>query len=112
MNRERQELTRQAVAEAQQQIESLSEVPSILIVKSSQWIPGVLGLIAGRLSESYYRPAVAISVGKHTSRASARSIPEFNIVEALNMNAHLLERHGGHPQAAGLYDEKLRIILP
>ncbi len=101
MNRERQELTRQAVAEAQQQIESLSEVPSILIVKSAQWIPGVLGLIAGRLSESYYRPAVAISVGEHTSRASARSIPEFNIVEALNMNAHLLERHGGHPQAAG-----------
>ena len=101
MNRERQELTRQAVAEAQQQIECLSDVPSILIVKSSQWIPGVLGLIAGRLSESYYRPAVAISVGEHTSRASARSIPEFDIVEALNMNAHLLERHGGHPQAAG-----------
>ena len=101
MNRERQELTRQAVAEAQQQIESLSEVPPILIVKSSQWIPGVLGLIAGRLSESYYRPAVAISVGELTSRASARSIPEFDIVEALNMNARLLERHGGHPQAAG-----------
>ena len=100
-NRERQQLTRHAVSEAMQQVQLSDEVPPILIVKSSQWIPGVLGLIAGRLSENYYRPAVAISVGEHLSRASARSIPEFDIVEALNKSAHLFERHGGHPQAAG-----------
>ena len=100
-NRERQELTRRAVAEAQQQIEMHDELPSILIVKSPDWIPGVLGLIAGRLSESYYRPAVAVSVGAETSRASLRSIPEFDIVDALSRNSHLFERHGGHPQAAG-----------
>lgn len=100
-NRERQQLTRQAVAEAVQQIELLDDIPPILIVKSPQWIPGVLGLIAGRLSEDYYRPAVAISVGEESSRASARSIPEFDIVEALNKAAHLFVRHGGHPQAAG-----------
>ena len=100
-NRERQELTRRAVAEAEQQIAARSEIPPILIVKSEEWIPGVLGLIAGRLSEDYYRPAVAISVGEHTSRASARSIREFDIVDALRQSAHLFERHGGHPQAAG-----------
>ena len=100
-NRERQELTRRAVAEAEQQIEAHDELPSILIVKSPDWIPGVLGLIAGRLSERHHRPAVAISVGAETSRASARSIPEFNIVDALSQNSHLFDRHGGHPQAAG-----------
>ncbi len=100
-NRERQELTRRSVTEAEQQIEDQGEVPPIVIVKSAGWIPGVLGLIAGRLSDKYYRPAVAISLGEDTSRASARSIPEFNIVDALNQNAHLFERHGGHPQAAG-----------
>ena len=100
-NRERQELTRQAVAEAEQQLEANGKLRHILIVKSPNWIVGVLGLIAGRLSEKHYRPAIAVSMGKETSRASARSIPEFNIVEALRQNAYLFEQHGGHPQAAG-----------
>ena len=100
-NRERQELTRRAVSEAEQQIEERDEAPPILIVKSPDWIVGVLGLIAGRLSENYYRPAIAVSMGEETSRASARSIPEFNIVTALRQNAHLFDQHGGHPQAAG-----------
>ena len=64
--------------------------------------PGVLGLIAGRLSDNHYRPAIAVALGEQTSRASARSIPEFDIVDALTQNAHLFDRHGGHPQAAGL----------
>ena len=100
-NRERQELTRQAVAEAEQQLEAKGELPNVLIVKSPNWIVGVLGLIAGRLSEKHYRPAIAVSLGEQTSRASARSIPEFDIVDALTQNAHLFDRHGGHPQAAG-----------
>ena len=100
-NRERQALTRQAVAEAEQQLEAKGELPNVLIVKSPAWIPGVLGLIAGRLSDNHYRPAIAVSLGEQTSRASARSIPEFNIVDALTQSAHLFDRHGGHPQAAG-----------
>lgn len=100
-NLERQELTRQAVAEAERQLEAKEELPNILIVKSPDWIVGVLGLIAGRLAENHYRPAIAVSMKEETSRASARSIPEFNIVEALRQNAHLFDQHGGHPQAAG-----------
>lgn len=100
-NRERQEITRQAVAEAEQQLEAKGGLPNVLIVKSPHWIPGVLGLIAGRLSDNHYRPSIAVSLGEQTSRASARSIPEFDIVDALTQNAHLFDRHGGHPQAAG-----------
>ena len=100
-NRERREITRRAVAEAERQIDTQNGIPPILIVKSEDWIPGVLGLIAGRLSEAYYRPAIAVSLGEHTSRASARSISEFDIIAALNESRNLFERHGGHPQAAG-----------
>ena len=104
-NRERQALTRRATADADAQIAAElgdgGDAPPIIIVKSADWIPGVLGLIAGRLSDRFYRPAVAISVGEGRSRASARSIPEFDIVGALRQVEPLFERYGGHPQAAG-----------
>ena len=76
-------------------------MPHILIVKSGDWIPGVLGLIAGRLSEQYYRPAIAISIDGDICRASARSIPEFNIIAAMGESAELFDEWGGHPRAAG-----------
>ncbi len=62
---------------------------------------GIAGLVAGRLTEAHYRPAVIVSLGEGESRASCRSMPEFNITRALDACAHLLIRHGGHAQAAG-----------
>lgn len=103
-NYERQMLTEQGVSDAQGQIEARMNShgpPAILIVKSKDWIPGILGLIAGRLSEQYYRPAIAISVGEELSRASARSILQFNMIEAIRESQELFVRSGGHPQAAG-----------
>ncbi len=100
-NSERQRLTEICVAEAQGQIEAGGGVTSIIIVESKDWIPGVLGLIASKLVDTYYRPVVAISVGEELSRASARSIPEFNMVEALRGSGDLFTKYGGHPQAAG-----------
>ena len=101
LNGKRQELTHRAVAEAEAQVEQQEELPYILIVKSADWIPGVLGLIAGRLSEQYYRPAIAISIAGEICRASARSIPEFNIIAAMGESAELFDEWGGHPRAAG-----------
>ncbi|MCH7624521.1 MAG: single-stranded-DNA-specific exonuclease RecJ [Chloroflexi bacterium] len=103
-NRERQALTSRSVEQALSQLEGKFESgspPPIIIVKSEEWIPGILGLIANRLSEEYYRPAVAISCGPELSRASARSIPEFNVIEALASSEDLFTRYGGHHQAAG-----------
>ena len=103
-NSERQLLTKEGVAEAEQQVEVEvrdTGVPPIIIVQSEEWIPGVLGLIAGRLSEAYYRPAIALSLGNEVSRASARSIPEFDIIAALRQSRDLFIRVGGHPRAAG-----------
>ncbi len=102
-NLERQRLTEQGVREAMQQVEAQSNgaVPAIIIVKHRDWLPGILGLIANKLVDAYCRPAVAISVGDEVCRASARSIPELNIVEALRKSRRLFLQHGGHPRAAG-----------
>ena len=101
-NHERQALTSKGVRVALTQVPSmLSDVPAIIFVGSRDWNPGILGLIASRLVDQYYRPVVAVGVGDDVSRASARSIPEFDIVGALHNSGELFLRFGGHPQAAG-----------
>ena len=63
--------------------------------------PGIVGLVAAKLTEHYYRPAIAGVVDEDYCRASCRSIPEFHITEALDACSDLLVRHGGHSMAAG-----------
>ena len=105
LNKRRQDMTRNAISDAESQVaeqtHSQDAPPPIIIVKSDDWLPGLLGLIAGRLADAYYRPAIAVSIDGTTCRASARSIPEFDIIAALRQNQDLFERYGGHPQAAG-----------
>ena len=62
---------------------------------------GITGLVAGRMAEERYRPAVIYEEGPEFIRASCRSIPEFDVAEALRDCADLLERYGGHRAAAG-----------
>lgn len=73
----------------------------ILIVADESFVSGVVGLVASRLAEKNYRPAIILEKGPQESRGSCRSIPEFHITEALDETAELLVRHGGHAQAAG-----------
>ena len=101
-NVRRRELTREGVDQAMRQIDpGPDNPPPILIVESEDWLPGILGLIASNISERYYRPAAAVLVGEEVSRASMRSIPEFDVVEALNRSHGLFHHYGGHPRAAG-----------
>ena len=103
-NIERQMLTKKGFKEAQRQLDAEVKavgVPPIIFVASENWTPGILGLIAARLSDHCNRPAIAINLGQDVSRASARSIPEFNVVEALRESDDLFNRFGGHPEAAG-----------
>ena len=102
MNRERQQLTVDAQNLAEQQLGDVaSALPPILITASPDFRSGIVGLVAGRLADQYYRPAVVIEQGPETSRGSARSIDEFDITAALDQIGHLLVRHGGHSRAAG-----------
>ncbi len=103
LNSERQSLTHQAqaVAEAQIVLADDAPYPPLIIAVSDQFKPGIVGLVAGRLVERFYRPSVVVEQGHEESRGSARSIEEFDITNALDQVGHLLVRHGGHSRAAG-----------
>ena len=99
-NRERQELTRKMQEAAIQKIQA-GKVDSILFAFEESFNPGVVGLVASRLVDTYYRPAVVGHLDGEFARASCRSIPEFHITGALDQCSYLLVRHGGHALAAG-----------
>ena len=99
-NEERQKLTSKAVTKARAQV--LAEGISPFLIASDRDYPvGIAGLVAGKLAEEFYRPSVVIRTGEFTSSGSCRSIPEFNIILALNQCRSLLSQFGGHSQAAG-----------
>ncbi len=99
LNQQRRQLT----GRLSQQAEGLIEPGApILIAADEAFVAGVVGLVASRLQEKYYRPAIVIEKGEAESRGSCRSIEEFHITEALDQVADLLVRHGGHAAAAGL----------
>lgn len=100
LNIMRQKLTREAQYAIQTQIAEMDDV-SLIFAGDEDFQPGIVGLVAGRLTEEYYRPSVILEIGEEQSRASCRSIPEFNITQALDECADLLVRHGGHAMAAG-----------
>ncbi len=101
LNLERRAVTEEAYAVANQWVEDLDELPSLLVISDERFTRGVAGLIAGRLVDRYRRPAVVISVEGEYSVASGRSIPEFDIAAAIESCEDLLVRFGGHSQAAG-----------
>ncbi len=98
LNVQRQSLTRAQSALAESMIDPASY---ILVAADGEFTSGVVGLVASRLNELYYRPAVVIEQGSRESRGSCRSIPEFHITHALDQLQDLLVRHGGHARAAG-----------
>ncbi len=102
LNIRRQDITRTAQQEisAQVTIDDQDNIPLIFAAHDGL-LPGVVGLVAGRLTEEYFRPAVVMEKGDTESRASCRSIPQFDITSALDQCADLLVRHGGHALAAG-----------
>ena len=102
LNMERRAVSEESYAIAEQLVEDLGELPSVLVVSDERFLRGVAGLIAGRLVDRYRRPAIVIAVEGEYSVASGRSIPEFNIVAAMESCEDLLVRFGGHSQAAGL----------
>jgi single-stranded-DNA-specific exonuclease len=100
-NRERQRITREMQAQAETL--ALADDPEayLLFAAHEDFNPGVVGLAASRLTETYYRPAIVAHRDVETTRGSCRSIPEFHITQALDQCADLLVRHGGHAAAAG-----------
>ncbi len=102
LNLERRALSEQSYQAAVEHLGRSDTLPAILIVDDPCFTPGIAGLVAGRLLDAYNRPAIALAAGEGDSfTGSARSFPEFNIVEALSQCEDLFARYGGHAQAAG-----------
>jgi single-stranded-DNA-specific exonuclease len=99
-NEERQRLTAKTLDRAREQV-TAQGLPPLLIASDKDYPIGIAGLVAGRLTEEFYRPAIVIQTGEKVSHASCRSIPEFNVISALNQFSNLFSRYGGHSQAAG-----------
>lgn len=99
-NRERQEMTRQMVGEAEKLMKD-TPLEHLILAVDEKFNMGVVGLVASRLVETYYRPAIVGAKSERETRASCRSIPEFDITAALDEVSDLFVRHGGHARAAG-----------
>jgi single-stranded-DNA-specific exonuclease len=110
LNRQRQKATSDALDLARELVaEQPSDAP-LIFIGHEDFPLGIVGLVAGRLMEQYNRPAVVYAREPGTSRASCRSIAEFDITRALRMaqgesGGHLLVRFGGHHAAAGFTAE-------
>jgi single-stranded-DNA-specific exonuclease len=100
-NRTRKALTEQTYERAEQLALARGEDTPLLFAADKTFMAGVVGLVAGRLTEAYYRPSVVVEQGDEESKGSCRSIKEFHITEALDECSGLLVRHGGHAAAAG-----------
>jgi len=97
----------EAVALIEQDIDLDQE--KIIVLSKEGWHPGVLGIVASKIADRYFRPAVVISVRDGVGRGSARSVPHFHIYEALTQCAPVLKAFGGHQFAAGLTVEGDRV---
>lgn len=104
INTDRQHTEQEVLAAALKQLEAepARAHDRVLVVSGENWHPGVLGIVASRLTERFGRPSIVISVADGEGRGSGRAPRSFNLHGALQGCANLLSRYGGHAAAAGL----------
>lgn len=99
-NIERQQVTEEIVDEVTKQVDEKDDI-IIGVCEDDVWNEGVVGLVAGRICEKYYKPTLVITKTSEGYKGSGRSIPEFNLAEAIENCGEFLEKYGGHPLACG-----------
>lgn len=109
-NLERQQITKDALIHAKTKAEEKG-IKNLLFIADESYQQGIVGLVAGRMVEEYYLPSIIISKGEKYSKASARSVKGFNIIEFLRSASDLLVDVGGHPMAAGFTVETAKLDL-
>jgi len=113
VNVERQELVEKSVAEARSSIGSDPRRGSdpIIILVSDHWHEGIIGLIASKIAEEFYRPTLVLTKTETGYKGSARSIPSFHVTEFLRSLKKNIIDVGGHKQAAGFTLEKDQLSI-
>jgi len=99
-NAERQKLTKEVLSRAREKLAAKLHLP-VLIDGDESYSIGVIGLVAGKLADEFYKPTIIISLGPELCQGSCRSIAEFDVTAALEECHNLLTTFGGHPLAAG-----------
>jgi len=108
-NKARQNLTQKSYLFARDLWLEDGDDSELIFLSHESFEEGIVGLVAGRLVEEFYRPAIIVSLKGDKVRASARSVAEFDIIEAIRTCSDLLSSHGGHPMAAGFSIEKKKL---
>ena len=110
-NQVRQETEKEILAEAISLLER-EPIPRVIVLSAPHWHHGVIGIVASRLVERYYRPVFLIAEEGEEAKGSARGIAGYPVLEQLSTQAHLLTKFGGHRQAAGfsLPTEHIRLL--
>lgn len=106
LNKERQAIVKQIADEAVAQVEANHPEgpPHVIVVAQEGWNPGVVGIVASKLTEKYYRPSIVLALDPETGKAkgSGRSIEGYHLYNELAENRDILPHFGGHPMAAGM----------
>jgi len=100
-NKQRQEIEKKIFEEATQKIEA-SKNDSAIVLGEDNWHHGVIGIVASKITEMYYKPTILICFEKENGKGSGRSIPGFDLHNALCKSSEYLEKYGGHEMAVGL----------
>ena len=100
LNRERQAIEAVMLAEATEMVPD--PVPPALVLSSPTWHEGVVGIVAARVAERFYRPAILLAEGDVEAKGSGRSIPSFDLLAAVERSSDRLLAYGGHRAACGL----------
>lgn len=110
-NTKRRSEEQEIVAAAKKAVENDPDIGAhtVLVVAGEGWHRGVIGIVASKLVDAYYRPAIVLSIEHGVAHGSCRSIPGFDVLGGLEACAGLLDRFGGHKQAAGLQLEAAKI---
>lgn len=104
INKQRQALVDETFIQAEEKLHANPDIlngSQVIVLADERWNHGVIGIVASRLLEKYYRPVALIAVEGDVGKASARSIHNFHMFHALQACEDLLERYGGHAMAAG-----------
>jgi single-stranded-DNA-specific exonuclease len=109
LNRERQDIERLITERAERYVEENFPAAGGLVLFDEDWHPGVVGIVAGRISRKYNRPTIVLGNEGELAKGSGRGLNGFNLVEILGACSTCLENWGGHPMAVGITLQKRRI---
>jgi single-stranded-DNA-specific exonuclease len=101
-NRERQDIERRITEDAERQVEELYAGDSAIVLYDDSWHPGVVGIVASRVSRKFNRPCIVLGREGETAKGSGRSVFGINLVDALGECNGMLGSWGGHPMAVGV----------